>query len=127
MAFKIRHDGPVPERVPEIVDAAKQVLASARSLHLFTPPYRTGAPQFFGLYRKTLHVTRTINDGGFQPYEKHADRTLAFAVAILVTDDKGPTKAELKWQAWASERGVVSHIVRTWGEFAHAIGQLSDI
>jgi hypothetical protein len=126
MTFKLR-PGATPEKKADIISAARDVLEKSRSLFLFTPPYRVGMPQFFGLYRKTLHVTRTINPTGFQPFEKHADRTLAIAVAILVTDEKGPSKAEAKWLDWATERGVACHTVKTWGEFTHAIGELSDI
>ena len=127
MSFKMRPGGPLPEKKSEIVDAARQVLESARSLYMFTPPNRVGMVQFFGLYRKNLHIIKTINEGGFQPFERHADRTLAIAIAVLVTDEKGPTKAETKWLAWADERGVLCHVVKTWGEFTHAVAELSDI
>jgi hypothetical protein len=81
MSFKMRPGGPLPEKKAEIVDAARQVLESARSLYMFTPPNRVGMAQFFGIYRKKLHIIKTINEGGFQPFERHADRTLAIAIA----------------------------------------------
>lgn len=126
-AFKMRRLSEVPEKKADIVAAAREVLENSRALLLCRPHYTVGAPQFFGLYRKKLHIVKTINADGYQPFEKRADRTLAFAIAILVTEEKGPSKAETKWLAWADERGVICHVVKTWGEFTHAVAELSDI
>jgi len=127
MSFKVRLKGAEPEKKADIVAAAREVLENSRALLLCKPHYTVGQPQFFGLYRKKLHVLRTINADGYQPFEKRNDRTLAFAIAILVADEKGPTKAETKWLSWADERGVICHVVKTWGEFRHAVGELSEI
>lgn len=127
MSFKPRFKGEMPKTVAAIVDAARDVLAASPALILFPPPVHTGAPQFFGLYRKNLHIIKTINEGGFQPHDRHADRTLAIAIAILVTDADGPRAKEKKWLDWADERGVLCYVCKSWGEFTHTVGELSGI
>lgn len=127
MSFKPRYEGELPKNPAQIIVAAKKVLEKSPALLLCRPHYTVGAPQFFGLYRKNLHITKTINEGGFQPHDKHADRTLAIAIAILVTDPDGPRTKEKKWLDWASERGILCYVVKSWGEFTHTIAELSGI
>lgn len=91
-------------------------------------PDRLGAPQFFGLMRRTLKISKVIGESSFQPHEKQAERTLAVAFAIYVLEAKSDTTPDQdSWIAKARSNGIQVHIARTWNEFLFAVSELEGI
>ena len=91
-------------------------------------PDKLGAPQFFGLLRKTLKITKVIGENSFQPHETQSQRTLGVAFAIYVLEPKSDTTpAQDDWIAKARGVGIEVHIARTWNEFLHAVSELDEI
>ena len=91
-------------------------------------PDKIGAPQFFGVIRKSLKITKVIGENSFQPHEKSQSRTLAVAFAIYVLEPRMDTNpGQDEWIAKARGAGVEVHIARTWSEFLFALSELDDI
>ena len=91
-------------------------------------PDRAGAPQFFGLMRRTLKINKVIGENSFQPHEKQTERTLGLAFAIYVLEPKSDTTPDQDtWIAKARGVGIQVHIARTWNEFLFAVSELESI
>lgn len=126
----------VVEEKPSVPTGRKEINAAAHdylnglgeAVQMLKHPLKDGAPEFFMLMRKGVHIIKVIGENSFQPHEKHKDYTLAIAVAIYVLDkDADTTTAQDNWIARAKKLGIQVHIARTWGEFHYAVGLVQDI